>query len=67
MWISKLKHEGLVSKKVATSRKSTVLPTAPQLVILEDIIQIVHNLCIKKQHNVLIMKQRLEKLMVQKE
>jgi hypothetical protein len=43
------------------------LPTTPQLLILEGIIKIVHNLCIKKQHNVLIMKQCLEKLVVEKE
>jgi hypothetical protein len=43
------------------------LPTAPQLVILEDIIKIVHDLCIEKQHNVLIMKQHLEELVVEKE
>jgi hypothetical protein len=30
MWISKLKHEGLVSKRVAASKKSAFLPTAPQ-------------------------------------
>jgi hypothetical protein len=43
------------------------LPTTPQLLILEGINKIVHNLCIKKQHNVLIMKQCLEKLLVEKE
>jgi hypothetical protein len=43
------------------------LPTTPQLLILEGIIKIVNNLCIKKQHNVLIMKQCLEKLVVEKE
>jgi hypothetical protein len=67
MWISKLKHESLVSKKVVASRKFVFLPTAPQLVILEGIIQIVHNLCIEKQRNVLIMKQHLEELVVEKE
>jgi hypothetical protein len=67
MWISKLKHEGLVSKRVATSRKFAFLPTAPQLVILEGIIKIVHDPCIEKQLNVLIMKQCLEKPVVEKE
>jgi hypothetical protein len=36
-------------------------------VILEGIIKIVHDLCIAKQHNVLIMKQHLEELVVEKE
>jgi hypothetical protein len=48
MWISKLKHEGLMLKRVVASRKSAFLPTAPQLVILEGIIKIVHDLCIEK-------------------
>jgi hypothetical protein len=35
--------------------------------ILEGIIKIVHDLCIEKQRNVLIMKQHLEELVVEKE
>jgi hypothetical protein len=48
MWTSKLEHEGSMLKKVATSTKFALLPTTPQLVNLEGIIKVVHDICIEK-------------------